>query len=193
MPSQKRNSHIKTSSYHQTGNGRMNGMLINNVLLMIMVQSLLFITLSEFSTITGWEYCFGPGMGSWNPSERANHHTRRRRWVRTRRRTSSIRKPSIVEVQSANVYINVIWSYSLTCTQTKNIDSEGWEYARFHDSTYHSTDGMMFLARRQRLVRKMRPVAGSTKPPIFYLKDNKIQLVPRMFVLLEGEQIHKYN
>ena len=82
---------------------------------------------------------------------------------------------------------------SLTYTHTKKKDSDGWEYARFHDSTYHSTDGMMFLARRQRLMRKMRRVAGSSKPPIFYLKDKKIQLVPRMFVPLEGKQIHIYK
>ena len=132
-------------------------------------------------------------MGSWNPSERANHHTRRRRWVRTRKRASNIGKPSKDEVQSANVYVCVIWSYSLSHTHTKKKDSDSWEYARFHDSTYHSTDGMMFLARRQRLMRKMRPVAGSSKPPIFYLKDKKIQLVPRMFVPLEGEQIHMYK
>ena len=56
---------------------------------MIKVQSLLFIALGKFRTITGWEYTFGPGMGSWNPSERANYHTRRRRWVRTRVRVDS--------------------------------------------------------------------------------------------------------
>ena len=66
---------------------------------------------------TGWEYCFGPGIGSWNPSERVNHHTRWRRWVRTRRRASKSRKPSIVEVQSANVY-GFFMSYGLTFSHT---------------------------------------------------------------------------
>ena len=51
-------------------------------------------------------------------------------------------------------------------------DPEGWEYARFHNSTYHSTDHRMYLARRCHFTRKMKAL-DSSKPPIFYFTDKK--------------------
>ena len=47
---------------------------------------------------------------------------------------------------------------------------EGWEYARFHNQPYHSSEHKMDLARRRRWLRKMT-AKDSTKPAIFYFKS----------------------
>lgn len=47
---------------------------------------------------------------------------------------------------------------------------EGWEYARFHNQTYHSSEHKMDLARRRRWLRKMT-AKDTTKPAIFYFKS----------------------
>lgn len=46
---------------------------------------------------------------------------------------------------------------------------EGWEYARFHNQSYHVSENKVDLARRRRWLRKMTAV-DSTKPAIFYFK-----------------------
>ena len=57
--------------------------------------------------------------------------------------------------------------------QSSAIDYEGWEYARFHDSSYQRSYNALFLARRRRHIRKIKTSnrKNLSNLPRFYFSD----------------------
>jgi hypothetical protein len=56
--------------------------------------------------MTGWQYSTDTGTGNWSPQCLNIHTTRRRRWFRTRIKTSN------GQVIVVNYYSNLIWYIS---------------------------------------------------------------------------------
>ncbi|XP_025096654.1 myoferlin-like isoform X4 [Pomacea canaliculata] len=121
----------------------------------------------------GWEYCVEATVGGYGPVEKTYHLCRRRRWMRTRKNVSGVKKQQDKKEKQ----------------MTKA--AEGWEYAPLFNMKFHAMERTMDLVRRRRWHRKM--VAEDPHASCFFSvkldksegKDQSMT-APRMFLTFQS-------